>query len=78
VSTAACGLLLSEHRLIPGARYYLTQMSKKDECYFLDEHGFVFSEAPTFSGNAYIAFYGLIDAAKIPLVQTYLNKTCFH
>jgi cell division septal protein FtsQ len=54
----------------------LPTQNVKNECYFLDEHGYVFSEAPTFSGNAYIAFYGLLMRPN-PIGQTYLNKDIF-
>jgi hypothetical protein len=52
------------------------QTDNKDDCYFLDERGFIFSEAPVFSGNAYVAFYGLITGEK-PIGSTYLNKDTF-
>lgn len=36
--------------------------SEKDEtdrtCYYIDDHGYVFSKSPTFSGNVYFVFYG--------------------
>ena len=32
-----------------------------DKCYFLDESGFIFSEAPEFSGNAYFRYYGQLS-----------------
>lgn len=31
---------------------------KNEKCYFMDEEGFVFAEAPVFSGDVYIKFYG--------------------
>ncbi len=34
-----------------------------DECYFIDKEGFVFSQAPDFSGNVYVRYYGLITLA---------------
>lgn len=37
-----------------------TPADKKD-CYFLDDKGYVFSEAPVFSGNAYFSFFGLLS-----------------
>ncbi len=30
------------------------------QCYFLDKTGFVFSQAPDFSGDAYFKYYGLV------------------
>jgi cell division septal protein FtsQ len=32
---------------------------KDSKCYFLDESGYMFDEAPYFSGNVYFKFYGL-------------------
>ncbi|MBX4198540.1 hypothetical protein KW782_04395 [Candidatus Parcubacteria bacterium] len=48
----------------------------KKECYYVDEHGYIFSEAPVFSGNAYVAFYGLVTA-KNPIGSIYLDKETF-
>lgn len=31
------------------------------ECYFLDDSGYIFSEAPYFSGEVYFKFYGKVD-----------------
>ncbi|MFO0718995.1 MAG: hypothetical protein U0522_03140 [Candidatus Paceibacterota bacterium] len=31
-----------------------------DDCYFIDKNGFVFSQAPKFSGNVYVRYYGLV------------------
>jgi hypothetical protein len=30
------------------------------DCYFIDKDGFVFAQAPKFSGNVYVRYYGLI------------------
>lgn len=53
---------------------------ERASCYFLDEEGFVFSDAPSFSGNAYFTFYGYFygyfdDAA--PLRQWYVSRQDF-
>ncbi len=34
------------------------EQSFKNKCYFLDESGYMFDEAPYFSGNIYFKFYG--------------------
>lgn len=34
------------------------EQSFKDKCYFLDDTGYIFGEAPYFSGNIYFKFYG--------------------
>ncbi len=36
-------------------------ISTDEKCYYLDRNGFVFGEAPTFSGGAYIKMYGQGD-----------------
>ncbi len=43
------------------------------KCYFLDDNGLIFSEAPTFSGDAYFKYYG--DIVGSPVGQTYLSTT---
>lgn len=48
----------------------------KQDCYFIDNAGFIFSKAPTFSGNAYVAFYGLVQS-ETPIGSTYLDKKTF-
>jgi len=40
---------------------YLWCQSSGEPCYFMDETGYVFAEAPYFSGNIYFKFFGLID-----------------
>jgi hypothetical protein len=35
--------------------------TEDQKCYFLDEDGYVFDEAPYFSGEVYFKFYGLAD-----------------
>ncbi len=47
--------------------------SKK--CYFMDDQGLIFSEAPIFSGNVFFAFYGIISDD--PIRKTYLNNSEF-
>ncbi len=33
-------------------------LTAKDQCYFMDENGYIFDEAPYFSGEVYFKFYG--------------------
>ncbi len=33
----------------------------EEKCYFTDENGFIFDEAPYFSGEVYFKFYGLVQ-----------------
>jgi hypothetical protein len=39
----------------------------------MDSVGYLFSDAPSFSGNAYFVFYGIIDAEN-PIGQIYLSQ----
>lgn len=34
-------------------------LSVEEKCYFMDENGYIFDEAPYFSGEVYFKFYGL-------------------
>ncbi len=36
--------------------------SAKEKCYFMDEIGYIFDEAPYFSGEVYFKFYGKLSA----------------
>lgn len=40
-----------------------TAESDKEVCYFLDAHGYIFDQAPYFSGAVYFKFYGLAQPA---------------
>jgi cell division septal protein FtsQ len=42
-------------------------------CYFMDETGYIFSEAPKISGNVYLVFYGIITDPN-PIGKTYLDQ----
>ena len=37
---------------------------EKEKCYFLDENGFIFDEAPYFSGEVYLKFYGSVGTTQ--------------
>ena len=50
--------------------------SEKNQCYFIDKTGYVFSSAPSFSPNVYIRFYGNIEASD-PIGQEYLKVSDF-
>jgi hypothetical protein len=67
-----------------------TSINVAEKCYFLDDNGLIFSEAPNFSGNAYFKYYGGVTGrpdAEIasalssfesdtnPIGQTYLATT---
>jgi hypothetical protein len=36
-------------------------LPSEEKCYFMDESGFVFDEAPYFSGEVYFKFYGQME-----------------
>lgn len=40
-----------------------------EDCYFMDDTGYIFSAAPTFSGSVYFKYYGLVEGE--PLGQIY-------
>lgn len=54
--------------------------NSKDEniagCYFLDKEGMVFSNAPDFSGETYVHYYGLLDGSN-PIGKIYLPSAKF-
>ena len=43
-------------------------------CYFLDKNGFVFSQSPYFSGDAYFKYYGLVPFES-PIGSSYLSSS---
>jgi hypothetical protein len=48
--------------------------SLSEKCYFLDDNGLIFSEAPNFSGDAYFKYYGGVNGDS-PIGQTYLSTS---
>ncbi len=44
--------------------------TSEEKCYFVDEDGYVFDEAPYFSGNVYFKFYGTLS-------ESYFSKQNF-
>jgi hypothetical protein len=54
---------------------------RAEECYFLDQGGFIFAEAPDFTGNVYFRFYGKLDNAapvSSPVGAAYLEEAEFY
>lgn len=47
------------------------------KCYFLDKEGVVFSEAPDFSGNSFLRYYGLLDDVEQPIGENYMSSEKF-
>lgn len=48
-----------------------------EKCYFMDNNGVVFSESPTFSGDAYFKYYGYMGNEVNPIGMTYLGSIDF-
>lgn len=46
-------------------------------CYFLDENGYLFDEAPFFSGNIYFKFYGSDGLKEVNPIDSYFLQTYF-
>ena len=48
--------------------------TNRPKCYFVDQNGAIFSEAPNFSGDAYFKYYGLV-ATDTPIGSYYISST---
>ncbi len=50
------------------------------QCYYIDGNGYIFSEAPYFSGDVFLKFYGtgLFNSSITPVGQQFLNLTDFN
>ena len=49
-----------------------------NDCYFIDDKGFVFTKAPAFSGNVYLTVYGEVTGmGSKPLGKNFLNEERF-
>ncbi|MCX6702208.1 MAG: hypothetical protein NTX96_03390 [Candidatus Zambryskibacteria bacterium] len=51
--------------------------NKSEDCYFIDQNSTVFAKAPTFSGDAYFKYYGLIFSSEneLPIGKEYIAST---
>ncbi len=67
-------LTLSVQELEPA--YLWCDSELREHCYFMDSHGYIFSESADFSQNILFTFYGLIDPAK-PIGATYMDSQQF-
>lgn len=47
-----------------------------ENCYFLDEDGFIFTKAPSFSGNVYFRYFSILHTNE-PLGQQFMDKDEF-
>ncbi|MFA4975161.1 MAG: hypothetical protein WC839_01170 [Candidatus Paceibacterota bacterium] len=42
-----------------------SNITDKNKCYFMDENGYIFDEAPYFSDDVYLKFYGKTDVERL-------------
>lgn len=61
----------------PYALYCGGQVSTTTDCYFLDDNGFVFTKAPSFSGNVFFRYFGDLDD-DIKIGQQFMKEEDFH
>lgn len=52
--------------------------ANQSKCYFLDDTGYIFDEAPYFSGSVYFKFYGLTENATENPIGSYFDKNNFN
>ena len=64
-----CGIEFPEALLVESSTSKAS--GKEEKCYFMDEAGYIFDEAPYFSGDVYFKFYGLANFG------TYFSKENF-
>lgn len=67
-------ILITERE--PAGLYCADTTPNKDECYFIDENGFIFSRAPSFSGDVYF-IYSTDPTIEDPLGKNYSTKEEF-
>jgi hypothetical protein len=53
-----------EARYLWCGEYSDVRRPTEEKCYFLDDEGYIFDEAPYFSGEVYFKFYGLSDVGR--------------
>jgi hypothetical protein len=55
----------------------ISTTTKSEDCYFIDQNSTVFAKAPTFSGDAYFKYYGLISVPEggSPIGKEYIAST---
>ena len=47
-----------------------------EDCYFLDQNSTIFAKAPTFSGDAYFKYYGILSESEVsPIGKEYMAST---
>ena len=63
------GIKVVEREMV-GVTCVQDEATTSETCYFIDEDGFIFAQAPTFSGDSFFRYY---DASK-KLSRTYLAR----
>ena len=71
---------LPESQSLPPPEALMENGSYKSEgfCYFMDQNGNIFAEAPYFSGDAYFKYYGLVQVSSdigTPIGTFYISST---
>ena len=51
-------------------------MRENDSCYLLDENGYIFAESPSFTGDVYFKYHGIIEGN--PIGTNFLPPDEFH
>ena len=57
----------------PSYLWCASQSEVPKNCFFMDDAGYIFSEAPDFKGNAFLIHYGIVDS-KNAVGSTYLSR----
>jgi|GEM_PF-678362 len=74
-------LIVSLSERIPAALWCgvsVPEEGKNDTCHYIDDSGFIFGRAPTFSGDAYFKFYGAgVVRIDKPIGSTFLSAELF-
>lgn len=55
----------------------LSLESEKNKCYFIESNGYVFDQAPYFSGDVYFKFYGKLEGEKNEPIGSYFLPDFF-
>lgn len=56
---------------------YSNELSPIEECYFLDSSGYIFDQAPYFSGEVYFKFFGPINSKNEIAIGNYFEENNF-
>ncbi len=67
----------SESSLASTTDETLDTKKQKEDCYFIDQNSTIFAKAPTFSGDAYFKYYGLVGSTTeySPIGREFISST---